>query len=292
MVSSMTGYGQGSAICDGREVFLELKSVNHRYLDLGIRLPRQLGFLEGQIRSRLSKNFSRGHIDLYIKYSNKRTDARIITVDEDLLAHYIAAAHKAAERFTLKDNLMLTNALQLPEVTTISEAEEDHEAVSSLIVEALTIAMEELRQMRAAEGKQLHFDIAARLKSIFGITENITKRAPIVVDEYKVKLSERIEKLIGSAELDASRLAAEVALFADRASIDEEIIRLKSHIAQMEATLISDEPAGRKLEFLVQELNREFNTIGSKANDTLIANYVLEGKCEVEKIREQIQNIE
>jgi len=234
LVSSMTGYGQGSAICDGREVFLELKSVNHRYLDLGIRLPRQLGFLEGQIRSRLSKNFSRGHIDLYIKYSNKRTDARIITVDEDLLAHYIAAAHKAAERFTLKD----------------------------------------------------------KLKSIFGITENITKRAPIVVDEYKVKLSERIEKLIGSAELDASRLAAEVALFADRASIDEEIIRLKSHIAQMEATLISDEPAGRKLEFLVQELNREFNTIGSKANDTLIANYVLEGKCEVEKIREQIQNIE
>lgn len=159
MVSSMTGYGQGSANSNGREVILELKSVNHRYLDLGIRLPRHLGFLEDQIRSGISKNFSRGHIDLYIKYKNDRNDARIVSIDEGLLERYLIAAHSAATRFALKDNLMLANALQLPDVVTISEAEEDHEAVSILLNEALANAIEGLRLMRAAEGKLLQSDI-------------------------------------------------------------------------------------------------------------------------------------
>ncbi len=292
MISSMTGYGRGSASIDGREMTVELKSVNHRYLDLGMRLPRHIGFLEDVFRTELSAKLSRGHVDLFVSYRNVRNDARTIVIDESLLSQYLLAARAAGERLGLQDDLTLSNALRLPDVSDIVEADEDREAVASLAKEATALAIAELKSMRAAEGQRLYHDFMQRADTVLALTEQISERAPLVVQEYRQKLDERIAQLLNDTEVDRARLATEVALFADRASIDEEIVRLRSHVTQMRQSLLSDEPSGRKLDFIVQEMNREFNTIGSKANDAQLVNAVIAGKGEIEKIREQVQNIE
>jgi len=292
LISSMTGYGRGIAESAGRQMTVELKSVNHRYLDLGMRLPRHIGFLEDVFRTELSAALSRGHVDIFVVYSNLRTDARTVTVDEPLLRAYVTASREANAHLGLVDDLTLANALRLPDVTNIIEAEEDREAVAALAREAIARAVSELKAMRAAEGERLCADLKLRAGTVLGLTAQIEARAPLVVAEYRVKLEDRIAEFLGGVEVDRARLATEVALFADRASIDEEIVRLKSHVAQMLVSLDSGEPAGRKLDFLVQEMNREFNTIGSKANDAALINAVIAGKGEIEKIREQVQNIE
>ncbi len=292
MISSMTGYGRGKVARDGREMTVELKSVNHRYLDIGMRLPRHLGFLEDVFRTELTAKLSRGHVDVYVSYSNQRSDARTVTVDEALLSVYLTASRQAAEHMGLADDLTLTSALRLPDVTNILEAEEDREAVANLAREATALAVRELKAMRLTEGERLHRDLAQRADAVLSLAGQIEERAPLVVEEYRAKLEERIAALLGAVEVDRARLATEVALFADRASIDEEIVRLKSHVSQMLTSLSSSEPSGRKLDFIVQEMNREFNTIGSKANDAQLTNAVISGKGEIEKIREQVQNIE
>ena len=292
MISSMTGFGRASGNENGREMTIELKSVNHRYLDLSYRMPRHIGFLEDTLRILMQEKLSRGHIDVYVNYSNKRNDARTVSVDEALLTQYLLAARSANGSLGLKDDLTLCAALRLPDVTEIAEAEEDREAVCALARNTLLCALEELKAMRFAEGNRLFTDLYARADEIEAIREKIAARAPLVVDDYRVKLAARIESLLGGADVDRQRLATEVALFADKASIDEELVRLQSHIVQYRELLKSDEPAGRKLDFIVQEMNREFNTMGSKASDTEIVNLVLNGKAEIEKIREQIQNIE
>lgn len=292
MISSMTGYGRGIASRDGREMTVELKSVNHRYLDLGMRLPRHIGFLEDVFRTELSAKVSRGHVDLFVSYRNVRNDARVIVIDEALLAQYLIAARGAGERLGLPDDLTLSAALRLPDVSDVVEAEEDRESVAALAREAVALAVEELKAMRTAEGERLCHDLMQRAQTVLALTEEIAQRAPLVVQEYRQKLNERIEQLLGETEPDRARLATEVALFADRASIDEEIVRLRSHVSQLIQALSANEPAGRKLDFIVQEMNREFNTIGSKANDAQLTNAVIAGKGEIEKIREQVQNIE
>ena len=289
---SMTGYGKGSASADGREITVELKSVNHRYLDVGIRLPRHLAFLEETFRKTLSERLSRGHVDVFVNYRNDRSDARSVFVDAPLLSAYVSAALSANEALGLKNDLGLSTALRLPDVTEVREADEDADAVLGLTATALDAAITALRDMRQNEGERLRTDLAMRAETILTLTAQIALRAPQVVEEYRVRLNERIAMLLTKSEVDAARLATEVALFADRASIDEEIVRLKSHVVQMQQLLDSPEPAGRKLDFVVQEMNREFNTIGSKANDAALTNLVLEGKAEIEKIREQVQNIE
>ena len=292
MVSSMTGFGRATAQADGREITIELKSVNHRYLDVGYRMPRQISFLEDVFRAELSEQLSRGHVDVYVNYRNLRTDSKTVEIDKALLSAYLESAKSAAEEFSLEDDITLTSAMRFQDVVTVISAEEDREALISLVKEALSLAISELKKMRAVEGVRLAEDLLNRLDTINIITEHIEKRAPIVVEEYKVKLSERIEKLMGNVEVDQQRLATEVAIFADKASIDEETVRLRSHVKGMKALLESNEATGRKLDFLVQEMNREFNTIGSKANDKEIVGFVIDGKAEVEKIREQVQNIE
>ena len=292
MISSMTGYGRGKVTRDGREMTVELKSVNHRYLDIGMRLPRHLGFLEDVFRTELSAALSRGHVDVYVGYNNQRSDARTVVVDEALLGVYLTASRQAAEHLGLPDDLTLSNALRLPDVTNIMEAEEDREAVATLAREATALAVQELKAMRLVEGERLQKDLAQRTEAVLQLAKEIEERAPLVVQEYRVKLDERIAVLLGAVEVDRTRLATEVALFADRASIEEEIVRLKSHVSQMLSSLSSNEPSGRKLDFIVQEMNREFNTIGSKANDAQLTNAVISGKGEIEKIREQVQNIE
>ncbi len=292
MISSMTGYGRGAAARDGREITVELKSVNHRYLDLSMRLPRSINFLEDTFRSVLSEQLARGHVDIYVNYRNNRNDARTVVIDQTLLEEYVVSAREANVNLALRDDLTLSNVLRLPDVTSIVEAQEDREAVTVLAKEAAYEAVSELKAMRAQEGTRLSADLTARVQVVLDLTEQIAQRAPLVVEEYRQKLNERIAGWLDVVEVDRARLATEVALFADKASIDEEIVRLRSHVAQTRLVLASQEPAGRRLDFIVQEMNREFNTIGSKANDAELVNYVLAGKGEIEKIREQVQNIE
>ena len=292
MVNSMTGFGRATVAIDGREMTVELKSVNHRYLDVSYRMPRHIGFVEDVFRTALSSQLARGHVDVFVNYRNTRTDARKVEVDAALLGEYLTAARCAGEQYGLRDDLTLSNVLRLPDVTDVVEAEENREAVSNLALATLNEAAAELKQMRALEGGRLTAVLLERADVVLSLAERIKARAPMVVEEYRARLTERIETLLNAVEVDRARLATEVALFADRASIDEELDRLLSHMTQLRLMLNSDEPAGRKLDFIVQEMNREFNTIGSKANDGEITELVILGKAEVEKIREQVQNIE
>ena len=291
---SMTGYGKGTVTRDGRQLTVELKSVNHRFLDVSMRLPRSLTFLEDVFRTELAKKLSRGHVDVFVNYVNTREDARKVSIDAQLLTAYVKAAREANEALDLRDDLTLAACLRLPDVVQTLEADEDTASVCALAAEAVGAAIEGLKQMRLAEGERLKKDFLARADVVLGLTEEIALRAPEVVAEYREKLSARIDQLLcgTGVEPDKARLATEIALFADRASIDEEIVRLRSHVSEMKLLLDDPEPAGRKLDFVVQEMNREFNTIGSKANDADLTKRVLLGKAEIEKIREQVQNIE
>ncbi len=289
---SMTGYGRGSASLDGRELTIELKSVNNRFLDIGMKLPRQLSFLEDGLRKLLNESLSRGHVDVFVNYRNLRSDAKTVRVDEALLKAYLVSARESAKMLDLKDDLTLSRALTLPDVTIILPADEDQEALAKLGNAAMTEAIEALKVMRFKEGERLKLDLSARMDTMSEYAAAIEKRAPAVAEEYRTKLTARIEELLGETEVDRTRLATEVAIFADRAAIDEEIVRLNTHLIHFRELLGSNEPVGRKMDFLVQEMNRECNTIGSKANDGDLTSIVLLCKAEIEKLREQIQNIE
>ena len=289
---SMTGYGRGSASLDGRELTIELKSVNNRFLDIGMKLPRQLSFLEESFRKLLTDALDRGHVDVYVNYRNLRSDAKTVRVDEALLKAYLVSARESAKALDLADDLTLSKALTLPDVTCILPADEDQEALTELGRQVMTAAIEELKAMRRKEGERLKLDLSARMDTMTGYAAAIEKRAPAVAEEYRTKLTARIEELLGETEVDRSRLATEVAIFADRAAIDEEIVRLNTHLVHFRELLDADEPVGRKMDFLIQEMNREYNTIGSKANDAELTGIVLLCKAEIEKLREQIQNIE
>ena len=292
MISSMTGFGRATVASDGREITIELKSVNHRYLDLAFRMPRHIGFIEDVLRQLLTEQLSRGHVDIFVNYRNTRTDARTVVIDEALMGAYLSAARKAAAQYELRDDITLSAAMRFPDVTDVIEAEEDRDAVAALAREAALRAVTAMTRMRAGEGERLCNDLLNRVTTVESIAGKIDVRAPFVVEEYRTKLSERIESMLGGVEVDRTRLATEVALFADKASINEELVRLASHITEMRKVLGADEAAGRRLDFIVQEMNREFNTIGSKANDAEITSLVIAGKGEIEKIREQVQNIE
>lgn len=288
---SMTGYGRSREEADGREMTVELKTVNHRFLDVNLRLPRGLLFLEDPIRKGLSARLNRGHVDVFITYRNTRDDQRRVTVDLALLNAYIDAYDRIAAQADILDDRSLTRLASLPDVMMIAEADDDQTAVTTLCGTALTGALDALTAMRAQEGEALMAALSANLDHLAQLAAEIAARAPDVVTEYQTKLTARVTELL-DAPPDPQRLAQEVALMADRASIDEELVRLQSHIAQIRQTMQSGEPAGRKLDFLVQELNREVNTIGSKASDLTIASHVVEAKATIEKIREQVQNIE
>ena len=289
---SMTGYGRGMASKEGRELTIELKSVNNRFLDIGMKLPRQLSLLEDSLRKLLNDALSRGHVDVFVNYRNLRSDAKTVRVDEALLKAYLASARESAQDLGLTDDLTLSRVLNLPDVTTILPADEDQQALADLGREAMTMAIENLKAMRLKEGERLKLDLSARMDAMTGFAAAIEIRAPAVAEEYRTKLTARIEEMLGETEVDRSRLATEVAIFADRAAIDEEIVRLNTHLIHFRELLAAGEPVGRKMDFLVQEMNRECNTIGSKANDAELTSIVLLCKAEIEKLREQIQNIE
>ena len=291
-MNSMTGYGKGTSFFDGREMTVELKSVNHRFLDVSMRLPRVLSCIEDPIRTTIASRLSRGHIDVFVNYRNTRSDAKSVRIDSVLLSEYVSAARDANASLCLKDDLTLSNVLRLPDVTEIIPGDEDADALIALSEEAVNRALDGLIDMRTSEGARLKIALSEGVSHMDAYHEQILSRAPFVTDNYRLKLNERIESVLNDTEIDRARLATEIALFADRCCIDEELVRLKSHIAQFRAYLDSDEPVGRNMDFIVQEMNRECNTIGSKANDSDLTSAVLGCKAEIEKLREQIQNVE
>lgn len=293
MVRSMTGFGRGTYCENGKEFTVEIKSVNHRYIDFYIKLPRQIAYLEERVRETVSKSIFRGKVDIFISFEDRSDDARNVTLDESLAGAYIHAIDRLKERYSLKDDLSVSLVSRFPDVLRIEKAEDDEEQLWYILSKALDISVSSLLQMREKEGNELRLSLLQKADYMEEIISQITNRSPEVVIEYKQKLENRIKELLNQQTLDENRIAMEVAIFADRCGIDEELVRLGSHLIQLRDILsIKKQPVGRKLDFLVQEINREINTIGSKSNDIIITKNVLELKSETEKIREQIQNIE
>ncbi len=285
---SMTGYGRATRELDGRELSVELKSVNHRFLDLSFRMPRSFSFLEDDARKLISGAIARGHVEIYITYKNRRADAKAVELDEALLAAYMRALDGIEG---LPDDRTRMSMARFPDVLAIKETEEDQDALRALMAETLEAALFALAAMRAREGEELRRDIAKQVDALERITCSIETRYPATVGEYANRLRISIEELIGQ-NVEEARLLTEVAIMADKSAIDEETVRLKSHIGLLRECLETDEPVGRRIDFIVQELNREVNTISSKSQDIPITNLVVEGKTVIEKLREQVQNIE
>ena len=291
MPQSMTGYGRCTLAQDGREVTIELKSVNHRFLDSAFRMPRSFAFLENDMRAHISNKLARGHVDIFVTYKNSRDDARKVTLDSALLGEYLTTLRQGGIDHMLDDNLRLRDVLSMQDVLTVEEADEDQQALSALTLSALDTALDSLCAMRRREGEAMRGDVETRLDTLERTAHAIDERAPQWLEEYRQRLRARIEEIC-QMQLDEARLTQEVALAADKAAVDEETVRLRSHIAQMRDLLKQSKPAGRKLDFLVQEMNREVNTTGSKSSDLILTGMVVDAKAELEKIREQIQNIE
>ena len=290
-MKSMTGYGRCHIEEDGREMTVEVKSVNHRFLDISYRLSRTLSFLDDAVRKGVSARLARGHVDVFVSYANHRQDAKEVRVDTALARAYRQALGELAAAVGKEPEIPLADYTRLPDVLTVQEKEEDQQAVRALFERALDGALDGLICMREQEGERMCADILEKIGNIERLRDSIAERAPLVVCEYRDKLQQRIAALT-EGEIDEARLLTEVAIFADRAAIDEELVRLKSHAEAIRETAALAEPVGRKLDFLVQELNREVNTIGSKASDTAIAQAVVSAKGEIEKLREQVQNVE
>lgn len=293
MVRSMTGFGRGTYSENGKEFSVEIKSVNHRYIDFYIKLPRQVGFLEEKVREVASKSLFRGKIDIFISFEDHSDDSRSVTLDEALASAYIQAAQKLKDKYNLMDDISVSLISKFPDVLRIEKNEDDEQQLWNALNEALLLATSSLVQMREKEGTELRASLLQKADYMEEIITQIASRSPEVVTEYKLKLENRIKELLNQQTIDENRIAMEVAIFADRCGIDEELVRLGSHLIQLRDILSTEkQPVGRKLDFLVQEINREINTIGSKSNDIIITKNVLELKSESEKIREQIQNIE
>ena len=290
-MKSMTGYGRCHIEEDGREMTVEVKSVNHRFLDISYRLSRTLSFLDDAVRKGVGARLARGHVDVFVSYANHRQDAKEVRVDTALALAYQKAVAELSGALGCNAELPLSDYTRLPDVLTVQEKEEDQQTVRDLFERALSGALDGLVAMREQEGERMCEDILEKIGNIESIRDGVAERAPLVVAEYREKLHQRIAALT-DGEIDEARLITEVAIFADRAAIDEELVRLLSHASAIRETVALGEPVGRKLDFLVQELNREVNTIGSKASDTTIAQAVVKAKGEIEKLREQVQNIE
>jgi len=289
-MQSMTGYGRCRVCADGRELTLELKAVNHRFLDISFRLPKNLAFLEDALRTRINQSdLRRGHLDVFVTYQNTRTDARMVSIDAALLEAFndaIKDVHKALDDFR---RASAAEVLTLSGALTVTQAEEDTEAVTALAVQAFDGAVEALTAMRSREGAHLAEDLLANLNELAALREKIAQRAPSVPEEYRARLTARLEEWQVNA-VDPQRVAQEVAMMADRCAIDEELSRLEGHIAQFADSIRNGAEVGRKLDFLLQEMNREVNTTGSKASDAQITQAVVDAKCIIEKLREQVQN--
>lgn len=289
-MQSMTGYGRSRVCRDGREMTIELKAVNHRFLDLSFRLPKNLAFLEDALRTRINQsNLRRGHLDVFVTYQNTRTDAREVRIDEALLKAFNHALKAADKQLSSYKRATVAEVLNISGALSVVQADEDAQAVTALALEAFDGAVEALVAMRDREGAHLSEDLLGNLSELAKLREQILVRAPSVPEDFRKRLNAQLEEWNVNS-VDSQRVAQEVAIMADRCAIDEELSRLESHIAQFTDSVQNGSEVGRKLDFLLQEMNREVNTMGSKASDTQIAQCVVDAKCIIEKLREQVQN--
>ncbi len=292
MIRSMTGFGRYEDTIDGRDIIIEIKSVNHRYFEFSSRITRGYGFLDEKLKSYLQNRISRGKIDLYVSIETlEDTDAQV-SINHSIAAGYVNALHELAQRYNLRDDISVSTVSRNTDIFTIHKTPEDEEIIWNAVRQVTDKALDTLLAMRETEGKRLKEDVLQRAELILKTVDQIEERSPQTVEEYRQKLQQRLQEMLGDTNIDEQRILTEAAIFADKVAVAEETVRLRSHFEQLRNMLNSDEAVGRKLDFIVQEMNREANTIGSKCVDTQIAYMVVNIKAEIEKIREQIQNIE
>ncbi len=292
MIKSMTGFGRCEIQKESKKFTVELKSVNHRYLDVNIRMPKKLNFFETAIRSLLKSYANRGKVDIFITYEDLSQSQVSVKYHSNVAAEYLKYFKQIEEEFGLKNDVSVAALARFPEVFTMEEQSDDEEELWNGLKEALEGAFTQFVETRTKEGENLKNDILGKLDVLNGQVACVEERSPQIVAEYREKLEDKMKELLADSQIEESRIAAEVILFADKICTDEEVVRLKSHIQHMRNTLEENEGIGRKLDFIAQEMNREANTILSKANDLEVSNYAINLKTEIEKIREQIQNIE
>jgi len=292
MIKSMTGYGRANIEENLRKYQVEIKSINHKYLDISVKMPKQISYLEESIKKEISSKIKRGKIDVFINFENDSNEGRKIKINTELAKMYIKELKELAQKEDILADIQVNEIAKYPDVLEIQNDQED-ETIKQELIKTVEQATEKLIQMRSIEGNKMAEDILIRLNQIDEKVKEISKLSTGLIEEYVVKLEERIKQLLKEEQdIDKNRLAQEVVIFADKCSIEEEVTRLNSHILQFKELLSSDEPIGKKLDFIIQEMNRETNTIGSKANNLNITNGVIEIKTQIENIREQVQNIE
>ena len=292
MIKSMTGFGRCEISEGNRKVTVEMKSVNHRYLDVNIKMPKKLNFFDASIRNLLKEYMQRGKLDMFITYEDTSENSVNVTYHADVAAEYMTYLRQMSKDFGIDDDVRVSTLSRFPEVFTLDDVEIDEEGIWKILEKAIRGACEGFVQTRITEGENLKNDLIGKLDYMLEQVDFIEEKSPLIIEEYRNKLNERVQEMLGDAKIDSSRIVQEVTIFADKICVDEEMVRLRSHIETMESLLLEGGGIGRKLDFLAQEMNREANTTLSKSNDLEISNRGIELKTEIEKVREQIQNIE
>ena len=292
MIKSMTGYGSAKGTVEGLQITVELKSVNNRYLDASVRLPRSFLFAEDAVKSAVQKHISRGKVDVFVSVDASEAGEMSVKVNEPLLRGYLDAIRHIAEEYSLPNDATALAVSRFPDVLTVEKKELDADAITAGILEITEQALHDFDAMRQREGQKLRDDVLDRLGTIDALVSAVEKASPETVSAYRARLEAKMAEVLGTAGIDENRILAEAAIFADHIAVDEETVRLRSHMSQLKTMVNGNSPTGRKIDFLIQEFNREANTIGSKCQNSDIAHTVVDLKSEIEKIREQIQNIE
>ncbi len=292
MVRSMTGYGKGIAENEDARVTIEMKSVNHRYLDLNVKLPKKLNFLESQVRNKISESIFRGKVDVYITLNEHSDACYQVSINDAIALKYYESISAMAEKLGVDNDLKASTISRLPDVIELEEMEADEDSLSALVMNALDICIQQFVESRIAEGKRLEADLISKMDEMLELVSKLEARSPQIIEEYRTRLLTKVHELLEDSHIDENRIAQEVVIYADKICIDEEMVRLKSHVAETRSVFDLDKEVGRKLDFLAQELNREANTILSKSTDVEIADIGITLKTLIEKVREQIQNIE
>ena len=294
MIKSMTGFGRCEAEINGREITVEIKSVNHRYFEFSCRTPRGYGFLDDKLKSYVNSRVSRGKIDMFVTIGANDEAPSEVTVNHQLVSGYLNAMKEISDTYGVENDVTVVSLSRFPDVFTVHKPAEDEEQITNDVLSVAKTALDSFISMRETEGEKMKADILGRANTILSIVGEIEERSPQTVAEYEERLLERIKQTLEDyeVEIDEQRVLTEVAVFSDKVAVAEETVRLRSHFAQLEKFLEHDEPVGRKIDFIIQEMNREANTIGSKVQDAVLAHKVVDIKSEIEKIREQVQNIE
>jgi uncharacterized protein (TIGR00255 family) len=288
----MTGYGRGEDSFSDRSIVIELRSVNNRYLDCSVRLPRSCSFAEEGIKTRVKAATSRGKVDVFVTVDTAQSDDVTVSVNEALAQHYLDAFALLADRFSLENDIAVSDLTRFPDVLKLEKVPEDQETLANELYSVLDLALADYDRMRQAEGAKLEADLLEKLSNLEQMLLQVEQRSPQTVKEYREKLLSKLQEVLNNTQIDESRILTEAAIFADKVAVDEETVRLHSHIAQFRNLLAGGGIVGRKIDFLIQEMNRETNTIGSKCTDLAISHIVVDMKSEIEKLREQVQNLE